>query len=67
MLIQIGTIAYKQDSKYKIAFPLLKKETKELKQSTKILFNDVYELFINDLFNYCTNASNVSCLNNRLQ
>ena len=53
MSIQVGTIAYKQDSKYKNAFPLLAKETEELKQATKNLFNVACEMFITDLFVYC--------------
>lgn len=55
--LQIGTIAYKQDNKYKKAFPLLMEETEELKRATKNLFNVACEMFITDLLIYCTNAS----------
>ena len=57
MLIQVGTIAYKQENGHKKAFPLLIKETEELKQATKILFDVACEMLITDLFVYCTNAS----------
>lgn len=49
--IQIGTIAYKQNDKYAKAFPLLAKETEELKQAKKNLFCNVSYIFISDLQN----------------
>lgn len=57
MTIQIGTIAYKQNDKYAKAFPLLAKETEELKQATKNLFGLACDMFITDLLKYCTTAS----------
>lgn len=65
MIIQIGTIAYKQKNEYVKSYPLHTKYTEELKQAKENLFCNACDMFIFDLMNYCTNTSGL-CAENRL-